>query len=284
MKLSYDEICFHGKEANMKPCIIFIHGMLESKKTWRIVAPEIARKTHRRVYAVDVRNHGSSPWGDELNFDIMADDVEEFMVDHSIPSAVLIGHSLGGRIAMTIALRKPEKVNILIVEESVPRTFKPAPEGIIAKSLNGMKEVLNAVNDTENDNEALSYARDFFLCTVNPMDRQMAVNYHLDMLPLKKQAGKYAWECDVDGLIDMVSTEKIGQELTGVYKGHVLFLYGTKTFFKMEEDTLIPVLFPQAVKLKVDGASHFIHTEHPELFIAEVSKFINENTAVISKY
>ncbi|XP_054723947.1 protein ABHD11-like isoform X2 [Uloborus diversus] len=214
----------------------------------------------------------------------MADDVEEFMVDHSIPSAVLIGHSLGGRIAMTIALRKPEKVNILIVEESVPRTFKPAPEGIIAKSLNGMKEVLNAVNDTENDNEALSYARDFFLCTVNPMDRQMAVNYHLDMLPLKKQAGKYAWECDVDGLIDMVSTEKIGQELTGVYKGHVLFLYGTKTFFKMEEDTLIPVLFPQAVKLKVDGASHFIHTEHPELFIAEVSKFINENTAVISKY
>ena len=94
------------------------------------------------VYAVDLRNHGQSPHSDEMTFFSMAEDVVEFCRHHDIASSILIGHSMGGRVAMTVALTRPEIVDRLVIVDA-----SPSPK--LGTRWNWVMNVLRAMNQLD---------------------------------------------------------------------------------------------------------------------------------------
>ncbi|KFM76337.1 Abhydrolase domain-containing protein 11, partial [Stegodyphus mimosarum] len=287
MELAFDVFPPPGDREQNVPPVILLHGMMDSRKTWKRIGPQIARKTGRKVYAVDARNHGESPWSDDFNFDILAEDLDHFLNCHQIPRATLVGHSMGGRAALTFALRKPEKVEKLIVEDMTPQNFSVRSSGIVIQMLYLLKESLNAIPRGADETTAKKAVVDFMVKLLPP--EQIPVgkrdNYDLDMLPLKRVGDKYSWKTNLSVLESFLnSAERMHQDLSGTFMGEALFLYGTKSFFKVGKDQLIPKLFPEAVKIGFDGAGHLIHHECPDSFVEEVTKFINGYYNQKSKY
>ncbi|GBN16635.1 Protein ABHD11 [Araneus ventricosus] len=91
-------------QAISKIPVIILHGLLGSKQNWRGLGKAIAVKSQRKIYALDARNHGDSPHEDDFDYPLMAEDVKFFMSSQSIPEAVIVGHSMGGRTAMYLTL------------------------------------------------------------------------------------------------------------------------------------------------------------------------------------
>src|SRR5580658_6214055 len=103
--------------------LILLHGLFGSTDNWLSVAPKIAQKIHARVFALDLRNHGLSPHSEEMSFPIMAGDVAEFLDAHRLDRVHLLGHSLGGKVAMQFALTHPNQVGKLVITDIAPRAY-----------------------------------------------------------------------------------------------------------------------------------------------------------------
>lgn len=109
-------------QGNGSPLII-VHGLLGSLDNWRLVSQRLSRLF--RVFAVDLRNHGLSPHSAFMDYDVMSRDVFEFVAQHRLSSVHILGHSMGGKVAMQFAVDYPERVNKLIVVDVAPRAYDP---------------------------------------------------------------------------------------------------------------------------------------------------------------
>lgn len=103
----------------LDPPLFLLHGLFGSKKNFDSIAKNLSQTGHQ-VITVDARNHGDSPHTAEMNYHCMSEDLELLMKDLNIKSAIVLGHSMGGKIAMTLALTKPHLVDMLIVEDISP--------------------------------------------------------------------------------------------------------------------------------------------------------------------
>ncbi|GFQ88705.1 hypothetical protein TNCT_176501, partial [Trichonephila clavata] len=207
------------------------------------------------VYAIDARNHGESPWNDEITFDILAEDQHDFLTQHNIRKAVYIGHSMGGRTALTLALTHPEKVDKLIVEDMSLMDFRPSNRGPILYLAQLLQEALEQiprdVDEATAKQAIVEYMKPLFAGNTKASSKDF--KFDLDMIPLKKENGHYVWKTNLKVIEDWLKTDKIRQTLRGVYMGDALFIYGTESFFKVDEDPRIPKFFPQATKLGFEG-------------------------------
>lgn len=105
-----------------EPPRVILHGMLGSSRNWLTAGKDLAAS--RRVYALDLRNHGLSPHADLMTYDAMVADVEAWLDSRGIGSAELIGHSMGGKVAMLLACRRPDRVSRLVVVDIAPRSYQ----------------------------------------------------------------------------------------------------------------------------------------------------------------
>ena len=131
----------HDAFGQAGPPVVILHGLLGSARNWTGIAKELAA-THR-VFALDLRNHGRSPWAATMSFDEMAGDVAAFIGGHDLSPAGVIGHSLGGKVAMRLALTRPELVERLLVVDVAPvayaHTFGPFIEAMRTVDLAAVK-------------------------------------------------------------------------------------------------------------------------------------------------
>src|SRR3954447_8750863 len=104
-----------GFEAGEGPPLVVLHGLFGSARNWNTVARRLGAA--RRVHALDLRNHGGSPWSDAMGYADMADDVRAYIEERGIGPVALLGHSMGGKAAMVLALNHPELVERLIVAD-----------------------------------------------------------------------------------------------------------------------------------------------------------------------
>jgi esterase len=104
------------------PPRVILHGMLGSSRNWLTAGKDLAAA--RKVYALDLRNHGLSPHSGEMTYDAMAADVEAWLDAQGIAAAELIGHSMGGKVAMLLACRRPERVSRLVVVDIAPKNYR----------------------------------------------------------------------------------------------------------------------------------------------------------------
>lgn len=291
MKLFFQVYSSGSAEEKKKPPIIFLHGMGVSGKMYRNVAPIICQNTKRKAYVPDARNHGKSPWSDEMNYDVLTEDLLEFVQQNAIQKAVLIGNSMGGRTAMNFVLKYPEKVEALIIEDMTPRNVKSSGRGNVMQTVvtiiqDMLKEYPPDIDLLECKTDILNMLMDAVGSSFCNRER-MQKNADIDCFPIVKDGNELRFECNVDVVASMLENDALVQDLPKrnvTFDGDALFLYGSRGFFKLGKDPSIKQLFPRAIVKCIEGASHFIHGDSPDEYSTIVSNFILHRSLQNSKY
>jgi pimeloyl-ACP methyl ester carboxylesterase len=225
------------------------------------VGRRIADQFH--VFIPDQRNHGQSPHTAIHSFPAMADDLAQFIEDHEIENPVLIGHSMGGKVAMTYALENPEKVKKLVVIDISPRKY---PERLThTQIISQMLSVDLEKVTTRTEVEKIIEAR--------------ITDARVRMFILKnlyyKLHGKLAWRLNLEAINQSMDLIFDGIASENKYPGPTLFIKGGKSDYILDSDLpLITGLFPEAVIKTITGASHWVHADAPEELCALLSNFL----------
>ncbi|MEI6146234.1 MAG: alpha/beta fold hydrolase [Methylococcales bacterium] len=241
-----------------RPPLLILHGFFASSRNWRQVAEKLAVDYH--VYVLDMRNHGSSPQNPQMDYVSMSADVLRFMDDKSLNTASLLGHSMGGKVAMWFALNHPVRVNKLIVADIAPVTYSHCFNKLIA--------ALKALPLPEINNRKQAE-----LLLAEDIPELSYRQFLLQNIVLK--AGCYHWRIDLD-IFQQSAPAIIGFPDTQSLKPYTkscLFLAGSESAFVKEQD--VKSVFPDAILSVIDKAGHWLHVQQPQLFIKQVQEFLS---------
>lgn len=228
--------------------LIILHGFMASSRNWRTVAKKLAES--HRVYVVDMRNHGASPHAAEMDYPIMALDILQFMDNIGLKRTSLLGHSMGGKVAMWFAMHFPECVHDLIVVDIAPVTYNHSFDSIIQALkqlplglLTNRKQAENYLAEAIPD---LSYRQ-----------------FLLQNLLLKD--GVYYWRINLD-IIQRNAHHIVGFPESSPYKyeNPALFIAGEHSTYITTDDVLHR--FPYAEITEISGTGHWLYVEEPEAF------------------
>lgn len=256
MKLAFEEF----GDCSSQPLII-LHGFFASSRNWRQMAKKLADYYH--VYVLDLRNHGLSPHHPEMDYPVMAEDLKSFMDEHDLSAAILLGHSMGGKVAMWFALNHPDRVQKLIVADISPVTYQHSFDNTIG----ALKQLpLDQIANRKQADEFLSLS----------ISEHSYRQFLLQNLQLKD--GKYCWRVDLDIFYQTADNIIAFPDLDSipVFEDKVLFIMGgnsTYTNIKAIYD-----YFPNAEISVLKDANHWLHVDNPEAFLTTTVNFIQRTT------
>lgn len=240
--------------------LIILHGVFGSSDNWQTLGKEFSQKF--KVYLVDQRNHGSSPHSEEFDYNVMTDDILELMLNENIDRAHVVGHSMGGKVAMNFAARYPERVDKLVVVDIAPKYYPPHHE----KIFRGFKSLkLDEIKSRQEADEQMAYTLSDFGV------RQFILKN------LTRDGDRFVWKLNLD--VIEANVERIGEPLSedDWFNGHVLFLAGGNSdYIKPEDENGIRMHFPNAQIITVPGAGHWVHAEQPKTLAGKVMDFLSE--------
>jgi len=253
LDLAYDEFGATG------PPVLILPGLLGSARNWTSIAKQLA-DTHG-VFALDLRNHGRSPWAESMSFDEMADDVAAFIERHDLSPATVIGHSLGGKVAMRLALTRPDLVERLVVVDVAPVAY----EHSFAPYIDALRQV-----DLSEVSRRADAERELAAAIPDPGVRSFLLQN------LIKTADGFAWRVNLDGLrANMADLMGFPADPKAQYAGPTLFLSGGRSdYVEPGHRPLIERLFPQAEHAVIEDAGHWVHAERPTEFLAQLRQFL----------
>jgi esterase len=249
---------YHQSQGTGRPLII-LHGLFGSSDNWRGVAKQLA--TQAQVIRVDLRNHGQSPHSDEMSYDLMADDVAELMADLNLQQVDVIGHSIGGKVAMALAARYPEKLRRLLVVDMAPKWYPDRHSDIFEALL-----ALDLSQFTKRSEVDVALATTI---------ADKGIRQFL-LMNLALSDGKLQWRINLQGL-----SEHYSELLQAVCEGQVielptLFLRGDlSNYIEQDDEVTIKQTFSNSDITIVEQAGHWIHAERPDLFLSHVNQFFD---------
>ena len=246
-----------------KPALI-LHGLLGSGVNWRTIARRLGVRLE--CHLVDQRNHGRSPHAPDMAYPTLAEDVLAYMDAHRMERAGLIGHSMGGKTAMTLALTRPERVAWLIVADIAPAA-SPGP------SSDHHQPLLAALRALPVDVFASRAEADAALAPAIP---DAALRQFL-LQNLVHDRSRLRWRIDLEAIeaaLPML-TGFPPMPATAVYEGSTLFLRGARSeYLTARHEPRIRALFPTAVIATIADAGHWLHAEQPAAVIARVEQLL----------
>jgi len=243
--------------------LAILHGLFGSGRNWATIAKRLGES--RRVLALDLRNHGSSPWADDMGYAQMAEDVTAIFATQGIEATDLIGHSMGGRTAMVLALTRPQLVRKLVVVDIPPAASSRGHLSYV-RAMRGLD--LGQVTRRKEADDLLAEAvpdvatRMFLLQNLVPEENR----------GLRWRINLAAIESAMDDLTDF---PHFGSDAR--FEGPTLFVTGAKSdYVRPEHRPEIERLFPNARTVEIADAGHWVHAEQPESFLDAVSTFLDE--------
>ena len=212
---------------------------------------------------VDMRNHGRSPHDPVMNFQVMTEDIIELMEDLQLENVSLLGHSMGGKVAMQFALQHPEVVDKLIVVDIAPKYYPPHHETVI--------EAIEAIDPGQLKERV--EAEDTFARFLGKDESTIQfLMKNLARLP----EGGFEWKPNMPVIIEAYYHLMEDVTLKEPFKGLVLFVRGETSGYILDEDVPhIRELFPNSSLVTVKGAGHWIHADAPVEFAKTVLAFLN---------
>lgn len=253
------------------PSLIILHGLYGSSDNWVSIARELM--SNFSVYLVDLRNHGASPHLPDHNYQVMVDDLLEFMNDRQLYSSIIIGHSMGGKVAMWFTSLFPEKVKKLIVVDISPRSYSIESGDIQVKEhqqiLKGLLSI--PLQTIENRQQVENLFTEYV--SSERVRQFLLKNLH------RNKDRSFHWKLNVDALYQNLPAVLIGleseeQEL-GKFKGQVLFIKGgASKYIQSIDEKLIQRCFQNVKIVTIPGASHWVHSDAPDVFLRELVRFI----------
>jgi len=249
----------HFKESGQGRAVVLLHGLFGSLDNWHPVAVRLAEQFH--VFAVDQRNHGQSPHSADMSYPLMAEDVNELLVARGIESVSLVGHSMGGKVAMQFALQFPDKVEKLLVEDMAPRAYQPSHNKIFAALL---ALDLPAFKSRQEIEDALALG----------IPSLMLRRFLLKSLG-RNPDGTFFWKMNLRDLSENYLA--MGGPISSPvpFEKPALFIRGGKSnYLNAEDEPLIRQLFPRAEIKTIAEAGHWIHADRLEEFLKLVLDFL----------
>ena len=251
MRLNF-QVQGHGRP------LVILHGFLGSSDNWRSMSRRLS--SHFTVYCLDLRNHGQSPHSDAMDYPIMAADLREFVEARSLAQVFLLGHSMGGKVAMQFAGQYPERVDKLVVVDIAPKAYPPTHQSLLA----ALRAVdLRAAKNFSDIDSALSgpipdtAVRQFLMKNLTRDDRGFRWRIALDAIMQ-----------NYDELIQAVVIER-------PFSKPACFIRAGRSNFVTDQDSaLIRKAFPQAKIETIARAGHWVHIDADDEFYQTVTGFL----------
>ncbi len=241
------------------PPIVILHGVFGSCDNWLTVSKGLAETT--KIYLLDARNHGQSPHSKEFNYDVMAEDLIEFIREKKLVNPVIIGHSMGGKIVMKFALKYPDYFSKMIVVDISPRYYAPHHHSI----LEGLTAI--SLEKLQNRQEADDILKSF--------EPTLGVRQFLLKNLYRNEQNGFSWRMNLDVIKNKI--ENIGEALNKDAKinNPTLFVRGANSSYILENDiTLINSIFSNVKIATVEGAGHWVQAEKPMEFLETIKHFL----------
>lgn len=254
MKLNYQE------KGNGYP-VILIHGMFGSLSNLGNLARCLSNQF--RVISVDLRNHGDSPHDSVFDMATMAEDILYLMDILSLPTAFIVGHSLGGKVGMQLALSHSDRVTKLVVADISPVTYQPRND----PALNGLIALSEA--SIQNRNQAEELLADFI------SDSQTRAFL---LKNLKRNDDRFVLKLNMNAVIENYGTALVAAPSGDRFDNPCLFIKGeTSAYIQEKHRPIIKDMFPNSQVNVISGAGHWLHAEKPKLFNNQVMEFFTIN-------
>lgn len=240
------------------PTLVIAHGLYGSGRNWGVIARRLADR--REVVAVDMRNHGESPRFPTQSYPEMAADLAEVIESLGPQPVDLLGHSMGGKAAMQLALIRPELIRRLIVADIAPVAYAHDQ----TRNARAMAEVDLSRITTRAEADAALSAR---------IDDPTLRAFFLQSLDLRQHPPR--WKLNLP-VLEAEMPKIVGWPGTpGVFDHPALFLTGAESRYVLPEHReTIRALFPKARFAKIPGAGHWLHAEKPREFEETVRVFL----------
>lgn len=254
MKLNYKTFG-HGEP------LIILHGMFGMLDNWQRFATDLGNDFS--VFIVDQRNHGRSPHSDAFNYEVMAEDLFHFMEEHFMFEAFILGHSMGGKTAMQMALMEPDMVPKLIVVDIAPKPYAPHHHAVL-KALTSVP-----IDKVQSRREVGDILKQHI--------QDEGVRQFLQKNLSRKKNGGYRWKVNLDAVLMHYDKILDFNPMEEPFKNQSMFVRGGKSPYITEDDyPLIHQQFTNARIETIEHAGHWVHVDAYDPLIGLTRDFLNE--------
>ena len=238
---------------------LILHGYFGMGDNWKSLGNKFAE--NYEVHMIDQRNHGRSFHSDDFDYELLAEDLYNYVEHHELENIVLLGHSMGGKTAMLFAVEYPEVVDKLLIADISPRYYQPHHN-----------EILKALNSV-----------DFSVHNSRKLVEEQLANYIPEMGTRQFLLKSVYWreKGQLDFRFNLVSltenNSEVGKALPSFtsFEGETLFLAGGNSgYITAAEEPLINAHFPNSSIVTIPNAGHWLHAENPNGFYEEVINFL----------
>ncbi|MGD0432797.1 MAG: alpha/beta fold hydrolase [Acetobacteraceae bacterium] len=246
-------------ESGAGPPVVVLHGLFGSARNFGTVQRALAPLF--RVIAMDARNHGASPHADGMRYATLAADVLETLGSLKVERAAVIGHSMGGKTAMTIAVMAPERVGRLLVADIAPVAYQHANDSVA----DAMRAIPLHAGLTRAEADA---------ALVDAVPDAAVRTFLIQNLQLGPQP---RWRIGLDEIASAIPDLEGWETPAGTYSGPTLFVSGAQSNYVLPEHRpTIRALFPTARFVSVKHAGHWLHADNPAGFLSVVEAFLHD--------
>jgi esterase len=241
--------------------VIILHGLLGSSDNWRAISTRLS--PNYKIYTPDLRNHGRSPHGEIMTYPAMADDLRELMERENISECHVVGHSLGGKVAMQFATTHPDRMSKLVIVDITPKAYPPSQRSLLA-ALEQLE--LQGFQSFGEIDAALA-----------PAIPQAPLRQFLMKNITRVPSGGFQWR------IDLGSIAKNYDHLTkpiiaaACYDKPALFMRGERSEYIADTDLpSIEAIFTRAELVTIARAGHWLHAEATDEFLQILTDFLTK--------
>jgi esterase len=239
--------------------LVILHGLFGSSDNWRGIAKQLA--TQAQVITVDLRNHGRSPYSSEQTYALMVEDLVELFEKLKLTKVDIIGHSMGGKVAMAFSQHYPQWLRKLVVVDIAPRQYQDEHSTLL-RALLALDLALYAKRKEVDD--ALK------MVLPNKAVRQFL------LMNLALNGEKIIWRINLQALYDNYS-----QLLKAVCEGETIIIPsyfirgGQSNYIRDDDEDSIKTCFPYAELFTIEHAGHWVHAEAPQHFLTKITEFLD---------
>jgi pimeloyl-ACP methyl ester carboxylesterase len=243
------------------PPLLILHGFLGMSDNWKTLGTKLAK--NYQVHLIDQRNHGRSFHSDEFDMELLIEDILHYIKNNNLKKVNLLGHSMGGKVAMLFAVTYPNLVDKLIIADISPRAYKPHHQQILA--------ALNAVNfQIQNTRKKVEEVLKIYIQDSGILQFLLKNVYW-------KEKGKLAYRFNLNSLTENYNEIGVALPSFTEFNGDTLFLKGENSdYITKNDEPLIKAHFENAQIRTVKNAGHWLHAENPTQFYNEVVSFLSK--------
>ena len=253
MQILHSKIIGEGKP------LLILHGYFGNGDNWKSIANNL--QDSFQIHLIDQRNHGRSFHSDAFDYELMVEDLRNYIKHHQLEKVHLLGHSMGGKTVILFAVEYPELVTKLIVADISPRMYPPHHHDIL--------DALNSIDFTIQNSRKLV---DLKLAELIP---EVGVRQFLLKSVYWREKGKLDFRFNLDSLTE--NNNEVGAALPSftVFEGETLFLKGENSgYISSNEEPIINAHFPNHKIVSIKNAGHWLHAENPKDFLSALKDFL----------